>query len=338
MPEIENEFWQPKGRCFKRESRFHRLSTERRICLVLLCLFTLIWCFYLGVAIAGASAPAWEGYQVTGEDFMPFNPQDLIENLDHDGVQIILMVGCDKRPDDIGRTDTIMLAFIQPQTGEAKVLSIPRDTYVTIPGGGKTKINHAYSFGGMPLTTATIESVFGIKVDNYVEVDFNGFAALVDALGGVTLDIPQKMVNPLEGINLAAGDNQRLDGARALQFVRFREPLQADIGRINRQQQFIKAVINEVTTPGVILKIPKLVDVAMNNIKTDLNTKELLSLANLVLRADISSLELMVTPGDGKYINKVSYWVMDEDQKENLIRYLMGEDFPDETKNHTGCV
>lgn len=325
MADLEHEFWRPDRKRFQRSTPFAKLSPERKICLVMLCCFTLLWCFYLGIAIAGASAPPWEGYRITGDDFLPFDEDILLADVDHDGMQITLVVGCDKRPDDIGRTDTIILAFVDTETGEAKVLSIPRDTYVTIPGGGKTKINHAYAFGGITLTKATIESAFGIKVDNYVEMDFNGFIELVDALGGVDIDVPERMYNSLENINLQAGP-QRLNGAKALQFVRFREPIQADIGRIQRQQQFLSALMDEVATPSVILKIPKLVEVGLKNVETDLSAKEIMALANLVLKTDLSALELITLPGEGKYINRVSYWVMEEKETEALVRYLMGEE------------
>ncbi|MEG1500785.1 MAG: LCP family protein, partial [Clostridiales bacterium] len=157
---------------------FRRLSAEKKFCVAMLCIFVLAWAFYLGLSLAAAMMPPWEGYYITG------NKDLSLPTIEDDDMKVILAVGCDKRPNDVGRTDTILLAFVDPKQGDVKVLSIPRDTYVTIPGSGKkTKINHAYAYGGIPLTEETIESAFGIKVDNFMEINFQGFTQVIDALG-----------------------------------------------------------------------------------------------------------------------------------------------------------
>lgn len=324
--DTEDDFWRhDRALKLKPAGAFSQLSIERKICIAVICFFSIIWCFYMGLVIANALAPEWEGSYLTADDVSPFDGDMLIPDLNHDGVQVVLIVGCDKRPDDIGRTDTIIIGFIDIETKQLRALSIPRDTYVTIPGGSKTKINHAYSYGGIPLVKSTIESNFGIEVDNYVEVDFNGFVGLVDAVDGVELDVPLRMYNALESIDLQPG-LQTLDGSKALQFVRYREQVYADIGRIQRQQQFLTALAHNILSPSTIIKIPQLVNVAMEYVKTDLTAKDMLALASLASKTDLSTLEMATVPGDGEYINRVSYWVMDETEKEKLIRKMMGEE------------
>jgi LCP family protein required for cell wall assembly len=327
--EQHTDFWSPdRLKNLRRKRHFAFLSTERKICVILLVIFTLIWCFYMGLSAAFAFAPKWEGDYLTADNVSAPDEDVFLPDLNHDGVQTILLVGSDKRPNDIGRTDTIIMAFIDGASKNIRLLSIPRDTYVSIPGGGKTKINHSYAYGGIPLVKSTIESNFGVAVDNYIEVDFKGFSALVDAIDGVQINVPAVMKNPVENIDLQPGV-QLLDGDKALQFVRFREPLLADIGRIDRQQQFIKALADKIFSPAMIFKIPQIAAAVSANVSSDLSPKEILSLVNLVNKTDASVLELITLPGDGQYINKVSYWVMAESEKEQVIRYMMGQDSSD---------
>jgi anionic cell wall polymer biosynthesis LytR-Cps2A-Psr (LCP) family protein len=126
-------------------------------------LFVISWAFYIGFSYAGAIQPKWSGYMITGEVFAQ---GEQYESGLGDNIQTILLVGCDKRDtwEDSGRTDTIMLAFVDPKKDTVSILSIPRDTYVAIQGtDNKTKINHSYSYGGIPLTEQTIEDFLGIK-------------------------------------------------------------------------------------------------------------------------------------------------------------------------------
>lgn len=328
----EKEFWHPNRSRLSRKSAFQQLSPERRFCVVMLFIFVFTWTIYMGMAVANAITPDYDGPILTAEERYAGSDDYIqaVASVNNDRIQVVLAVGCDKRPNDIGRTDTIMVGFLDMVTGKLNVLSIPRDTYVTIPGSGsKTKINHAYAYGGIPLTEKTIETAFGVQVDNYVEVNFQGFAELVNAVGGVYIDVPMDMVNANENINLAKGP-QHLDGDKALQFVRFREPLLADIGRIGRQQQFMSALVESLMTPATLLKVPKLAEVCMDYVTTDLTLNEIISLASLVLEQDPSSVEFHTLPGKSGSVNGISYWVMDDAAVQELIPQLMGEEVPEE--------
>lgn len=153
-----------------------------------------------------------------------------------------------------GRTDTILLVHM-PGLGSstrATVVSIPRDSYVPIPGHGRDKINTAFAMGGAPLLTQTVEQATGLRLDHYAEIGFGGFAGLVDALGGVTLCLPKPISDPLAGIDLPAGC-QKLDGRNALGYVRTRDTPRADLDRMVNQRQFMSALPRRAASPAVWL-------------------------------------------------------------------------------------
>lgn len=156
---------------------------------------------------------------------------------------------------DVGnRTDTIMVVHV-PAIGSSApttMVSIPRDSYVDIPGYGSDKINAAYSFGGAPLLAETIEQATGLRLDHYAEVGFGGFADVVDAVGGVTMCLDQPVDDPLAGINLPAGC-QELTGPAALGYVRTRATPRADLDRMVNQRAFMSALLLRITSPSVYL-------------------------------------------------------------------------------------
>jgi len=157
---------------------------------------------------------------------------------------------------DIGssRTDTIILVHLPAlgSGGAATLVSIPRDSYVAIPGQGRDKINSAFATGGAALLIQTVEQATGLRLDHYAEVGFGGFASVVDALGGVTMCPAAPIRDPLAGIDLPAGC-QKLDGPDALGFVRTRDTPRADLDRMVNQRQFLAALVHRATSPAVWL-------------------------------------------------------------------------------------
>jgi LCP family protein required for cell wall assembly len=153
-----------------------------------------------------------------------------------------------------GRTDTIMLVHV-PGLGSATpatMVSIPRDSYVPIPGYGDDKINAAFVLGGAPLLAQTVEHATGLRLDHYAEIGFDGFAVLVDAVGGVTMCPTEPISDPLAGIDLPAGC-QKLDGRSALGYVRTRATPRADLDRMVNQRQFMSALLDRAASPTVLL-------------------------------------------------------------------------------------
>ncbi|HHW14080.1 MAG TPA: LCP family protein, partial [Firmicutes bacterium] len=149
----------------------------------------------------------------------------------------ILVVGVDSRREDIGRTDTILLATYNPPAQRFQAVWIPRDTRVLVPGYNYfQKVNAAYSLGGVDLTRRTIEDLLGVKIDYHLLVDFKGFVEVVDSMGGVTVDVPKRMdyddnAQDLH-IHLAPG-KQRLSGTEALGFVRYRSDGLGDVSLVD---------------------------------------------------------------------------------------------------------
>jgi LCP family protein required for cell wall assembly len=153
-----------------------------------------------------------------------------------------------------GRTDTILVVHV-PGFGSdtsTTMVSLPRDSYVDIPGHGEDKINAAFSIGGAPLLAQTVEEATGIRLDHYAEVGFEGFAAMVDAVGGVTMCPPEPVVDPLAGIDLPAGC-QKLNGRNALGYVRTRATPRADLDRMANQRQFMSALMHRSASPAVLM-------------------------------------------------------------------------------------
>jgi len=153
-----------------------------------------------------------------------------------------------------GRTDTLLLVHV-PRLGSgrpASLVSIPRDSYLNIPGYGMDKVNAAYAAGGPGLVAQTVEEATGLHLDHYAEIGFAGFGVVVDALGGVQICPTEPINDPLAGIDLAAGC-QTLDGREALGYVRSRATPRADLDRMIHQREFVSAMLGRIATPAVWL-------------------------------------------------------------------------------------
>jgi LCP family protein required for cell wall assembly len=153
------------------------------------------------------------------------------------------------------RTDTMLVAHLPDNDTPATLMSLPRDSNVEIPGHGVSKINAAFALGGPKLLVQTIEQATGLRIDHYAEINFAGFAGMVDAVGGVEMDIPKKMHDTVTGATIKAG-HQTLTGTQALAFVRMRHSAatpRSDLDRIANQRKFIGALASEVASPGTFL-------------------------------------------------------------------------------------
>ena len=195
----------------------------------------------------------------------------------------ILLLGSDKRPGEKlrGRADTIML--MRYGGGKAARLSIPRDTEVSIPGHGTSKINAAYAIGGPSLLIETIKQFLGVEVNHIVEIDFKGFPKFVNALGGVNMTFGKCIVSRFEGrtVHFRRGEHH-LNGQQALDVVRIRknrcDPSQSDLTRARRQQQFLEAVKGRIVSPFTFPRWPLVGWSAPRAIVSDMGGVELMEL------------------------------------------------------------
>ena len=247
-----------------------------------------------------------------------------------------LLIGSDSRenlPDDLEgkfgtaggrRADVIMIVQLVPADGSARVLSLPRDLKVEIEGHGTNKVNAAYAFGGGALTVQTVNEYTGIPIHHYAEIDFYGFASLVDALGGVTLDFPFPARDLKSGLDVPAG-RQRLSGATALAYARSRsyQELQNgqwtsvdanDIGRTRRQQQLILAIIAEAKHPSSIAEAGTLIASLGSFLTVDaaLDQDSLIDLVWSMRSLDTANIESVTLPTVTRTIDGASYQLPEE--------------------------
>ena len=156
---------------------------------------------------------------------------------------------------DIGgqRSDTIMLLHIPSNGGRAVLISLPRDSYLPIPGNGSNKINAAFAFGGGKLLAETVQNATGLQINHYMSIGFGGLVNVVNAVGGVRMCLPSAMVDPAAGLNLKAGC-QTLDGAQALGYVRSRHLFaNQDLQRVQDQRLFLRALLSKLTSTSTLI-------------------------------------------------------------------------------------
>lgn len=202
----------------------------------------------------------------------------------------ILLLGIDARDADAqgrARSDTIMVLSIDPATNNAALFSIMRDTYAAIPGYAKQRINAANAYGGPDLAMTAVGDLLDLPIHFYVSIDFEGFIALVDAIGGIEFEVEKNMRyydptdDPAYGtINLEKG-LQVLDGDKALQYVRFRHDTYADYTRTERQRNIMKAVAKEMLTVSNLIRLPQTLQKIEPYIKTNLTLQQMWALGNL---------------------------------------------------------
>ena len=211
------------------------------------------------------------------------------------------------------RSDTMLLVHISKARDRATIISIPRDSLVTIPehqsslykdrtvAAASGKINAAFAWGGAPLLIKTIENETGVRIDHYVEIGFAGFAGVVDSLGGIDVCSKRDINDPKSHLVMSAGVHT-LDGVEALKYVRTRDfDGMGDLGRMQRQQQFMSAVLRKVTSTGVLLNPIKLVNffnASIATVKTDsqLNTSDLVTLAKQLKNLSASKVRTLTIP------------------------------------------
>lgn len=222
-----------------------------------------------------------------------------------------------------GLSDTIMLARFDPQRNEFSVLSIPRDTSCQVPGHGRQKINSANAFGGEQLAMRVVEDLTGIHCDHFIVLNVHGLVELVDAAGGITINIPKKMRyrDNAAGLNIHLDQGTyTLNGKEAMGFVRFRHDLLGDIGRVQRQELFIQAVMDKSLSPSTWQRVPELLQIAQKHVKTDLDPAALMQILNFVRAVPRENQHMIMLPGD---FSGSGDWLADEDGVKRVVQTMI---------------
>lgn len=230
-----------------------------------------------------------------------------------------------------GLSDTMLLLRFDPATGEMTVLSIPRDTRTYVEGVGETKINSANYYGGPASSARAISELLGgTPIDRYVRINVQGVEKLIDALGGVTVNVPKDMQYQDDSqhlyINLKQGP-QHLDGDEAMQFLRFRYDEYGDVGRVQRQQMLMRSLTEQTLTPRTIGRLPQILSVIQSHVDTNLSVEELVALVGFASKLDRANTQMVMLPGDfsapGEY--DLSYWLPNYQRIDEVVdQYFEG--------------
>lgn len=301
----------------QKEKKPHKPLRERRGCG---CLFYLIlFCIVIGVAFAALwmvrahNAP-------TPIDQIPESERAAVAMERERSNVYLLLAGTDQRADEASRSDTIIYAALRPVDRKIEMVSIPRDSLVEIPGYGEDKINAAMAYGGTELLQQTVENLVNNRVDHTVLINFESFADIIDAMGGIRINVEEDMYLPEEGIDLKAGE-QKLDGHDALAFVRWRGDGTGDIGRMERQSQFMQALSEKIRHLTPWRAVMTLWTV-QREIETDLSLFDILKLGWDFIGMDSDALEYQHFLYETPYINGISYIILDDQSVNETIQLM----------------
>ncbi len=244
------------------------------------------------------------------------SPADQGKILDGGSAVNVLLMGIDHRTTDVGRSDTLVLLTVDMKKDKAAILSIPRDTRVKIADNGYDKINHTYAFGGHELTCTTVSELLGAPIDYYALLDPEVFVGVIDTLGGVdiTVERPMHYEDPWDGngglvIDFQPG-RQHLDGKKSIEYVRYRDE-QGDLGRIGRQQNFVREIISQTKLTSLLAKLPALLKASDKALVTNLGLSERCRLATFLAGLKKEYFNSSMLPGRPAYLDSISYWLPD---------------------------
>lgn len=253
------------------------------------------------------------------------------------GNRNILLLGVDSNGRETDpffgtRSDTMIVVSIDKQGKSVNAISIPRDSKVFLARGqGSEKINAAHALGGADLAVKTVEETFGIKIDNFVVINYGGIRKFVEAIGGVPVKITKRMYyrDKTAGlvIDLKPGEHV-LNSREAEGYLRWRHDSLGDIGRIRRQQIFIKSVLKKIKSREILLKIPDLIEILSENLKTDLNLFEISKLIKIAGELKLENVKVATLPGKPSKYGKISYWILDSEKTQKIIDRLIYREQP----------
>jgi LCP family protein required for cell wall assembly len=228
------------------------------------------------------------------------------------------------------RSDTMLVASVDPVERKVSLVSVPRDSRVTIPGGhGDDKINSAHAFGGPDLAIETVRQNFGVPIDRYLVVDTQGIKKIFEVIGPVEVLVEKRMVyaDHTAGLNIDLKPGlQTLSPTELEQYVRFRHDAKGDISRIERQQWFLRQLANKFQDPATLMKLPELYQCVSEAVQTNLTLEEMAELAAFAKDLKATQIETAMVPGKATMINGGSYWLPDFDATAVVFNRLCGAD------------
>jgi len=232
----------------------------------------------------------------------------------------VLLLGVDERQGDSGRSDTMIVLTVNPETKSIKMLSIPRDTRTKIVGRGvEDKINHAYAFGREEMSMATVEHLLDIPIDYYVKVNMEGFKDIVDAVGGIQVTNDLNFTE--EGHQFNKGQIE-LNGEQALAFVRMRkEDPNGDFGRQERQRQVIQGIISKGASLASLTRFDDIFEALGKNVRTNLTFTEMMDIQSNYKEAAGTIDQLQIT-GENKKIDDIFYVIVPDEQIQTVQNEL----------------
>lgn len=227
--------------------------------------------------------------------------------------------------DEPKRTDAMLLASIDPKLKQVSVISIPRDSHVMLPGYNMDKANAAFAYGGVTLAKKTIANLLNAPIHHYILLDWEGFIKIVDILGGVDIYVDNNMYyrDPYADLEIDIKKGfQHLDGANAGKYVRFRTDELGDIGRVQRQQKFVRTMAEQHLSLNTLGKIPDIAKALDQYIQTDMSMGDIVKMLNTVKGLSKDAVRTAMVPGEFADINKISYWRIHEQELKNTLKEL----------------
>ena len=299
-----------------------KLRVGRLIAFVILFLGALVGCFFLGEWLYGIFSPPKVPIVAADEDMT--SDETLNKRLN------VLILGIDDGDNEFKdapkRTDVMLLASFDPVKNDVAILSLPRDTRVKIPGNqGLDKINHAYAYGGVPLAKKTVANLLMVPIHYYVLLNWQGFIDVIDIIGGIDYYVENDMdyEDPYADLSIHIEHGfQHMDGKKAGEYIRFRNDEMGDIGRVQRQQRFLKALASEMFSIGNVVKVPTLINSVEKHLKTDMDFLTMVKAANSFKVFGGEKVRAQMLYGDFQTINGVSYWVTSQDKTEQTLKEL----------------
>ncbi|WP_456274509.1 LCP family protein [Bacillus sp. AK031] len=259
--------------------------------------------FMITLLLGYAGIQYYQGTQMaSGEGAEPKEENYTFNGVkDENGRINVLLLGVDSRGEEQSRTDTMMIAQIDPETNETKLVSFMRDMYVEIPGYQNYKLNTAFFLGGPDLLRQSLKQNFGVDVQYYMIVDFKGFEQSIDILApdGIEMNVEKAMSENI-GVSLQPG-LQNLDGKELLGYARFRADAEGDHGRVERQQQVITAVKDEALSIGSVTKLPKMIGAAQPYIETNMSKLDQIGIVKDIFLGTSSDIQKLTIPVKDSY-------------------------------------